>query len=246
MNIDLFEQSCEKVINLQPGMDGVGTLAEKSLHAVIKNYISPNFSDQEIKVEGFIADSFNGKEIIEVQTGNFQQLRRKLKTFLPLYPVTIVYPIHKNKWIRWINPQTGEISPPRKSPKKGTAYAVFPELYKIKKFLLDPNLKLHIITVDLEEFRYLDGWGKNKKKGATKSDIIPTNLVDELSISNSKEYAKLIPDCLLEGFTTRDYQKATGQTLKTSQLAHNILNHVEVVKRVGKKGNAYIYNRVQN
>lgn len=239
----LFEKTCQKIIGLEPGSDGIGTLQEKSVHAVIKHYLSPDISFQEIKIQNFIADIFTGDEIIEIQTGSFQQLRRKLKAFLPLYPVTIVYPIHETKWIRWINPQTGEISPPRKSPKRGSAYCILPELYKIKNFLLKPNLKLHIVITDMEDFRYLDGWGKNKKNRATKCDIIPTRLIDEVIISNICDYEKLIPDSLVKGFTSKDYKKASRLSLSASQTALNILHHVGVVERVGKVGNAYKYNR---
>lgn len=239
----LFESACQKVLNSQPGLDGIGTLQEKSVHSVIKNYLAPDPSKQEIQIEGFVADIFNGSEIIEVQTGNFQQMRRKLKVFLPLYPVKIVYPIHQTKWIRWINPQSGEISPPRKSPKRGSEYSILPELYKIKNFLLDPNLKLHIIITDMEDYRYLDGWGKNKKNRATKCDIIPTKLIDEVTIDGRSEYKKLIPDSLSQGFTSKDYKKASRLSLKESQVALNILNHVGAVKRVAKDGNAYIYDR---
>ncbi len=48
---------------------------------------------QEIPVAGYIADIFTGEEIIEIQTGNFNKMRDKLNTFLPQYPVTIVYPV---------------------------------------------------------------------------------------------------------------------------------------------------------
>ena len=238
----LFENACEMVLNSQPASDGIGTLQEKSVHSVIKNYLAPDSSKQEIQIEGFVADIFTGSEIIEVQTGNFQQMRRKLKTFLPLYPVTIAYPIHQTKWIRWINPQSGEISPPRKSPKRGSAYSILPELYKIKNFLLDPNLKLHIIITDMEDYRYLDGWGKNKKNRATKCDIVPTKLIDEVTIADKSEYKKLIPDSLVKGFTSKDYKKASRLSLKESQTALNILHHVGAVERVSKEGNAYIYD----
>lgn len=45
-------------------------------------------------------------------------MRRKLDAFLKIYPVTIVYPIPHVKWLSWIDEESGEMSPKRKSPKK--------------------------------------------------------------------------------------------------------------------------------
>lgn len=239
----LFEQVCDEVIGQQKGMNGIGTLGEKTVHSVIKSYLSPNTINHEIKVGSFVADICTGNEIIEVQTRNFDKLRRKLAAFLAVAPVTIAYPIPSIKWIRWVNPQTGEISPPRKSPKLGTPYAIFPELYKIKNYLINPNLTLKIIMINLEEYRFLDGWSQDKKKGSTRCDRIPTELVSELEITNQEEYRFLIPNTLEEKFTSKDFKKASGLPIGQAQTALNILHYVGAVDRIGKKGNSYIYIR---
>ncbi|MDF2908358.1 MAG: hypothetical protein K0R34_3679 [Herbinix sp.] len=243
MDKQLFMQACDEVIGQQQGLNGIGTLGEKTVHSVLKHYISPNHLNHEIKVGGFVADICTGNEIIEVQTRQFNKLRRKLQMFLTFAPVTIVYPIPSTKWIRWVNPQTGEISPRRKSPKAGSPYSIFPELYKIKEYLVNPNLKLKIIMMDLEEYRFLDGWSTDKKKGATRSDRIPTELVNELDIQGIEGYQLLIPEGLDYEFTTRDYKKASGQSLQVSRTALHVLNYIGTIERTGKKGNTLIYRR---
>lgn len=234
---------CDKVINSKIESNGIGTLGEKTVHAVLKNYLVPDESFHEIRIGNFYADILYEKGIIEIQTRNFDKLRKKLNTFLELYPVTIVYPIPHTKWLRWVNEETGEVSPPRKSPKSGTPYMIFPELYKIKNYLLHPNLRIHIILMDLEEYRLLDGWDKNRKKGSTRNDGIPTQLVNEVIIDNPKEYYKLIPESLPETFTSKDYQKASKLRSSQATTALNILYYVGAVKRIGKKGRAYLYSR---
>ena len=92
---------------------GIGTLSEKTVHAVMKNYYAPDTDMHEIPIENFVADIFTGQEIIEIQTRAFYKMRRKLDAFLPLYPVTIVYPIPHIKWLSWIDEETGETSPKR-------------------------------------------------------------------------------------------------------------------------------------
>ncbi len=239
----LFQQACDKVIdNIREGT-GIGTLGEKTVHAVLKNYLSPDTSSHEIKVGSFYADIINEDGIVEIQTRNFDKLRRKLDSFLELQPVTIVYPIPYTKWIRWVNEETGEISAPRKSPKSGSPYMIVPELYKIKNYLTHPNLRLHIILLDLEEYRFLNGWSKDRKKGSTRCDRIPMQLIDEICINNLSEYDKLIPATLTESFTTMDFQKASGLRPRHAGTALNILYYVGAVQRVGKKGRAYLYTR---
>jgi hypothetical protein len=246
MDKQLFQQVCDEVIGQRQGMNGIGTLAEKTVHSVLKSYYSPDNINHEIKVGGFVADICTGSEIIEIQTRNFDKLRRKLQTFLAFAPVTIVYPIPNIKWIRWVNPQTGEISPPRKSPRKGTPYTIFPELYKIKNYLIDPNLNLKIVLINLEEYKFLDGWSLDKKKGSTRCDRIPTELVEEIMISNKNDYQLLIPLALGEDFTSKDFKKASGLPLHVAQTALNVLHFVGAVDRIGKRGNTYIYSRWNN
>ncbi|HKL99423.1 MAG TPA: hypothetical protein VJZ06_05905 [Mobilitalea sp.] len=243
MDKQLFQVICDEVIGQQRGMNGIGTLGEKTVHSVLKSYYSPDYTNQEIRVGGFVADICTGHAIIEIQTGNFDRLRRKLKAFLSYYPVTIVYPIPQTKWLRWVNPETGEISAPRKSPKSGKPYSIFPELYKIKEYLLLPNLSLNIVMLNLEEYRFLDGWSVDKKKGSSRCDRIPTELVSEILIDSPSDYRVLIPDSLGETFSSRDYKKASGLSLSIAQTALNILYYVGCIERVGKNGNAFLYSR---
>ena len=240
-----FQTICDSIINKKQESNGIGTLGEKTVHSVLKNYFATDTSHHEIKICSYVADIYNEKGIIEIQTRNFNKLRRKLEKFLTIAPVTIVYPIPRTKWIRWINPQTGEVSPPRKSPKLGKPYEIFHELYQIKDFLTHPNLCLCLMLLNIEEYRYLDGWSKDKKKGSTRCDRIPTELVDEVIISSLSDYDKLIPPTLGETFTSKDYKKASGIPLSHSQTALNILYYVGAVNRIGKKGNSYIYTRSQ-
>lgn len=243
MDQQLFHKVCDEVIGQRQGLMGIGTLSEKTVHSVLKSYYDQNEHNHEIKIDGYVADICNGHEIIEIQTRSFDRLRKKLSVFLDKYPVTIVYPIPYTKWIRWVNPQTGEITRPRKSPKKGTPYIIFPELYKIKGYLLEPNLRLRVVFLNMEEYRFLDGWSEDKKKGSTRCDSIPTELIQEIYISDTNDYSIFIPDSLKEEFTSKDYKKASGLSTGASNTAVHILNYIGVIERIGKKGRSFLYTR---
>ena len=236
-----FINACEKIIDTERQREGIGTLSEKTLHAVLKNYFEPDEAKQEIKVGSFYADIINEKGIIEIQTRHFDKMRKKLDAFLNDNTVTIVCPVIRLKYLSWIDIETGAITSRRKSPKAGMPYAIFPELYKIKSFLSHPNLKLCIAMIDVEEYRNLNGWSENKKRGSSRHDQIPIGIHEEIYINSLEDYKKLIPPNLEENFTSKDYKKASKQSLSTSQTALNILNYLGVVERISKQGNLFVY-----
>ena len=242
---EYFLKACEKVLNKRDKEEkkGIGTLGEKTVHAVLKGYIEPRDEYQEIKIGNFYADVKNENGIFEIQTRSFRNLRRKLDYFLNTGPVTIVYPVPYIKQIRWMDEQTGELSEPRKSPKKGSPYLILYELYQIKDYLLRPGLSFQIVLMNMEETKLLNGWSYNKKRGASRLDRIPTAFVDEIQIEGTDDYVKLLPEGLADVFTVKDFKKAAKLSSSAASVGVNVLFYVGVIKRVGKKGNAYLYRR---
>lgn len=236
-----FEAAKKKVIGVDRQRLGIGTLSEKTVHAILKNYYQPDEDKQEIPIENYVADIYADGEIIEIQTRQFNKMRDKLNTFLPLYPVTIVYPIPREKWLIWIDEESGELSKRRKSPAKGNPYIAFIELYKIKMFLKNPNLRLKLVLLDMEEYRLLNGWSRDKKKGSSRYDRIPTQLVEEIDISCLQDYMQFIPYDLPENFTTKEFAQSAHIPVHLAQTVLNILFYVGMVRRVGKNGNSYLY-----
>lgn len=241
LNKEAFEAAKKKVIGVDRQRLGIGTLSEKTVHAILKNYYQPNEDYQEIPIENYVADIYQNGEIIEIQTRQFDKMRNKLSVFLPLYPVTIVYPIPREKMLIWIDEESGELSAPRKSPKKGTPYTVFPELYKIKMFLKHPNLRFRLLLIDMEEYKLLNGWSKDKKKVSSRYDRIPKELIQEIEIDSVEDYLQFVPYELEEDFTVKDFAKASHIPAKLAGVVVNILFYMEILERTGKKGNSYIY-----
>lgn len=239
-----FEQARNKIIGVDRQRLGIGTLSEKTVHAILKNYYEPDEDKQEIPIENYVADIYADGQIIEIQTRNFNVMRDKLKAFLPLYPVTIVYPIPREKWLIWIDEKSGELSTKRKSPKKGNPYMVFPELYKIKMFLREENLKIRPVLLDMEEYRLLNGWSNDKKKGSSRFDRIPMALVEEVEINCPGDYMQFVPYDLPEQFTTKDFAKAAHIPAALAQTTIHILHYVGVIKQIGKQGRSYLYEVV--
>ena len=240
-NHQRFLDSKNKILEKDRQKVVIGTLSEKTLHAILKNYLESDEDKQEIPINKYVADIYNGKEIIEIQTSQFNRLRDKLKSFLPEYKVTIVYPIAHVKWLLWVDDETGEVSNKRKSPKVGNELLIFPELYKIKEFLTHQNLYFKIILLDLEEYKLLNGYGKQKKIRASKYDRIPISIFKEIDIERIEDYLQFIPYEIKEPFTVKDYAKECKINVNLAGVTLNILYHLSVVERIGKEGNAYLY-----
>lgn len=234
-----FLAACEAVTGTQRENMGIGTLGEKTLHAVIKHYFEPTGKRSEVPLGRFVADILLPERIVEIQTGVFGSLRKKLKEFLETDLVTIVYPIIQTKRLVWLDGETGKLIRKRKSSKSGSVYDVFKELYRIKDFLTHENLTLCLLLVDAEEYRYTS---TRNRKGFASCDKIPTALRGEVYITKDG-YSRLVPETLSERFTSADFGRCAKITRAAAQTGLNVLHHVGAVKRVGKDGNTYIYER---
>lgn len=241
MDKNAFESAKLKVLLKQNDPHGFGTLQEKTVHAVMKLYYEPNEDYHEVPVEGFIADIYREGRIVEIQNGNFGKLRPKLAAFLPLYPVTVVYPIPHFKWLIWMDEESGELSSKHKSPITGNAYHAFAELYKIKVFLKDPNLSFVFPLIDVDEYRMLNGWSRNRKRGSTRYDRMPIELFDEVRVDRYEDFMQFVPIEIDEPFTIKEFAKAAGIRRELAAEAVPLLYYMEILKRVGKQGREYLY-----
>ena len=132
---------------------GIGTLSEKKMHSVIKYFIEPDASKHESRVGNSIVDVKNESGVFEVQTASFNVLRKKLPSLLISNCVTVVHPIPFEKHIVKLNAVTGEIGKRRKSPKRGSFFDAFFELYKLAEIIEHNNLNILLLLVDTDEYR---------------------------------------------------------------------------------------------
>lgn len=243
INQKLFSEACYKMIGALQGQNGIGTLQEKTIHSVLKYYYAPDFAYHEIKIGSYVADICIDGDIYEVQTRNFNTLRNKLNYFLQNHNVTIIYPVAHTKWISWLDMDTGELTPKRKSPKTGTFYQIIPELYKIKMFINNPKLHFIISLIDVEETRYLNGWSHDKKRGSSRMDGIPVQIYDEVRIDTFADYTIFLPDTLPEQFTSKDLGKVAKIPQDKAATLLNVLLETKIIHRIGKSGKSYLYQK---
>lgn len=224
---------------------GIGTLGEKSLHAILKQWIDPDESHHEIRLDGVVADIYDGERVVEIQTGGFSALRPKLERLLPQVPVTVVYPLPWHKTLVWVNPETGESSKPRRSPKVGQFWDAAGQLIRIRALLGHPNLTVELLLLDMEEVRLADGWSADGKKGSHRLERFPTALGPTAVLREPADYATLLPPGLpgCGGFTAAELGKAARLSPKQASALLNILKNTGIIIQTGKHGRAYVYER---
>lgn len=236
-----FGEITDLLLSREKEENGFGTLQEKTIHEVIKDFYCYDHDFQEQKRGRYIADIAVGGDIWEIQTRAFNKLRGKLDAFLEKYHVTVIYPVAVEKKIYWLDQETGAITGGRRSPRRGSAYDVFWELYKIRPYLADPNLSIHVFLMDMEEYKLLNGWSRDKKRGASRYDRLPGKLKDIVRLETIKDYRYFLPDGLPGEFTSLDLAKCARIPRDTAQTCLLILRDLGVVELIGKKGRSNLH-----
>ena len=242
-----FNEACARVREGDLPAQSIGVLQEKPLHATLKWWLDDNPAHHEIPLPGGkVADIYDGVTVTEVQTGSFTPLRKKLEVLLPDYPVTVVHPLVRRKYLTWIDPDTGEATPARKSPRVGSFADGGKQLIYILPLLSHPNLTVRLVLIDAEEQRLADGWGNGGKRGSHRAVLLPLSVEGVLDLTCPADYAALIPATLPQRFTAAQFGKAAkmqgrhlGGTLK-------VLLDRGVLTRTEKQGNAWVYEKVSN
>ena len=79
--------------------NAIGELNERSLHRALKARYAVPGSVTEQAVDGFVADVMIGGRIVEIHTGPFSPLKKKLPRLLERFAVTLVYPVAQDRYI---------------------------------------------------------------------------------------------------------------------------------------------------
>ena len=210
-----FNRLCREILvqGYTSGEAGIGTLAEKRLHAVIKRYLCEDEDCHEVGVLNtrYVSDVRIGNEIFEVQTGSFFPMKRKIAYYLEKTDctVTVVHPIPAVKWVSWIDPETHEIASRSRSPKRGRAEDLLPELYHLLPHLGDPRLRFRVLLMEAEDFRLLNGWSRDRKRGSVRYERIPLSLLGDVELLSPSDFRVFIPDALPQHFTVKDFSTLT-------------------------------------
>jgi hypothetical protein len=221
----------------------ISTLNESPLHAALKaRYARPD-DRIEMSVDGFIVDIVRGDLLVEIQTGNFSAIKRKLATLTADYPVRLVYPIAREKWIVRLTEDGCSSLGRRKSPKRGGVEHVFEELVHIPKLLSSPNFSLDVLLIQEEEVRRYDGRRRWRRHGWVTDERRLLEVVDQRLFETPADICTLVPPTLPEPFTTAALAAAIDKPRWLARKMAYCLRKMGALAPVGKQGNAILYTR---
>lgn len=221
-------------------MSHIGTLTEKSLHASLKAWLAQPGDNFEVEVDGFVIDIVRNDVLLEIQTGNFSALKRKLATLLEHHPVHLLHPIAQQKWIVRQTEKGAEISR-RKSPKRGRTEDVFTQLVYIPHLLPHPNLSLKVLLTHEEEILRDDGQGSWRRKRWSIHDRRLLNVVEQASFQSLDDFLALLPPDLPQPFTNANLAEVLACPPRLAQKITYTLRKAGAITAAGKQSRATLY-----
>jgi hypothetical protein len=228
-----------------PRPNSIGTLQETSLHAGLKDWYAQPGDVLEAKVDGFFIDILRGDLLVEIQTRNFSALKRKLTRLAEKYPIRLVYPLTKEKWILYEETPGGTQVRRRKSPRHAELPDIFMELVRLPDLATHANFSLEVLFTHEEELRRKDGRGSWRRKGWSIFDRKLLAVVDQRLFSSPADYAALLPNGLPASFTSADLAEHLEKPRYLAQKMVYCLRKMELLSITGKTGNSIIYERGQ-
>jgi ribosomal protein S25 len=222
----------------------IGTKNESSLHKSLKASYGGEDALLEAQVGDYVCDAVSSSgTAIEVQTGNFAPLRKKLDTLLKNGAVQIIYPVILLKQIE-VHAADGTLVSRRKSPRKGTEWDLFRALVYAPEIMATKGVELLLALVEVAEIRVADGQGSWRRKGVSIKDRVLTAHQGVVVLSKKKDYLRFVPFKKKEKWTTKELSQKAKITVSLAQKAVFVLCKTGVITHEGKRGRAYLYERL--
>jgi hypothetical protein len=228
---------------LQETTREIGTLNEKPLHAALKAWYAQPGDRFEVVVDGFVVDIVRGDLLVEIQTGNFSSVKRKLVALTAGHPVRLVYPVAREKWIVKLAEDGHSQLSRRKSPKRGGFEHLFGELVSFPELLASTNFAVEVLLIQEEEIRRYDGRRGWRRGGWVTHERRLLDVVHRRRFETPADAAALVPVGLVEPWTTSDLAAAIGKRRRLAQRMAYCLREMGAIEPVGKQGQAILYVR---
>ena len=219
---------------------GIGELREGPLHAALKALLAQPGDRVEVPVGRFVIDLVRADgELVEVQTGGFGPLGRKLDALLDEHRVRVVYPVPAERRIVRVDAH-GEVLASRRSPKRETAVAVFDKLVSFPALLTHPNLTIEVVLLREDHVRGPEATTK-RRRTRDPGERRLVELLDRVVLASPQDVLTALPALPPEPFTTRELAAVLTCSTMLAQRTVYCLRAIEVLEAAGKRGRAPLH-----
>ena len=211
-----------------PDESGIGTLNEGSLHAALKDRYAEPGDAFEVPLEGFVIDIRRSNLLVEIQTGSFGAMGRKLDRLLDEHRLLLVHPIAVHSYLQ--RPEGRR----RRSPKKGSVYSLFDELVSLPTLLDHPGLTLDVVLVSVTKHQVADPKARRGRGGYRTTDRSLDEVFSVERFETVDDLRRLLPDELPDHFTTADLAELAGVSRDTAQKMAYCFRPLGVFEETGR------------
>ncbi len=187
-----------------------------------------------MKLDEFVIDLRRGDLLIEIQTGSFGAMGRKLDRLLTDHQMLLVHPIAATTYLH----RSGR---PRRSPRRGSIWSVLDELVSIPTLLDHPNLALEVWLVAVDRIERPDPKARRGRGGWRTTDRKLREVLECHRFDTTDDLAALLPRDLPDPFTTADIARAAAISRTTAQKLAYCLRALERIELVERRRDGFQY-----
>jgi len=215
-------------------------MREGALHAAVKALLAEPGDRLEVPVGRFVIDLVRADgELVEVQTGGFGPLGRKLDALLDEHRIRIVHPIAAERRIVRMD-EHGEVLGTRRSPQRATAVTVFDKLVAFPSLLTHPNLTIEALLLREDHARRAEPAvvrGRTRDPGERRL----VEVLDRIALRTPQDVLAAIPGLPRDPFSSRELAACLGCSRLLAQRTLYCLRAMGIVERAGKRGHAPLH-----
>jgi hypothetical protein len=214
---------------------------ETSLHRQLKSLYSAEPDGQEVRLGSFRIDAIHQGRLIEIQQGSLGAIRPKIRRLLEQHDVTVVKPLVAHKLLVRRKKTGGKIVSTRQSPRRETIADLFADLVYFVEVFPHPRLTLEVVLTRVEEHRVpaQKKWWRGPDFRVT--DRILVGIEGRVTLKNTADLLRLLPDGLAESFTTEEIARLAPMPRWLAQKMAYCLRKTGAIEQLGKRGNSWLY-----
>lgn len=215
-------------------------MREGPLHAAVKELLAEPGDRLEVPVGRFVIDLVRADgELVEVQTGGFGALGKKLDVLLDDHRVRIVHPVAAERRIVRVD-EHGEVLATRLSPKRATAVEVFDKLVAFPSLLTHPHLTIEVLLLREDHIRRPQPV-TTRRRTRDPGERRLVEVIDRIALRTPADVLAALPALPPEPFSTRELAVCLSCGTVLAQRTLYCLRAIGLVEPAGKRGRAPLH-----